>query len=114
MFFMGKTFLFGKTLSELIFNKWVLAGASIALGLIVTFLSTAGDPDPAWPRYWMVRPLVIVPLAGAAGGAFFGAMDVVRQKGGWYTVLGILLGLLVYLVGLWMGIVLGLDGTFWN
>jgi hypothetical protein len=111
---MGKTFMFGKTFSELIFNKWVFAGSTIALGLILLFLFTAQDPDPSWPRYWMIRPLVIVPLAGAAGGAFFEAMGVLRGKGGWYTIVGIVLGLLVYLVGLWMGFVLGLDGTWWN
>jgi hypothetical protein len=58
---------------------------------------------------------VVVTLAGAAGGAFFYfLMDRLGSRGGWKKALAITLSLLIYVVGLWMGTVLGLAGTLWN
>lgn len=89
-------------------------GAGVALVLIVLFLASAGAGNPEWPRFWMIRPLVIVPLAGALGGVFYYNMDHLRDRGGWRKVLANVLSLLVFLVVLWLGTVLGLDGTWWD
>ena len=62
----------------------------------------------------VVRPLVIILLAGVAGGTFFGLMDNVRRQGELNHTVAILLGTIVYLIGLWLGIVMGLDGTLWD
>ncbi len=96
------------------FVKPMLIGAGIALALIALFLSGVDDPNPAWPEFWMVRPLIIVPLAGAAGGAFFAFMRPLREKGGWMTAFAYVLCIVVFIIGLWMVSVLGLDGTLWN
>ena len=95
-------------------TKRMLQGAGIALILIIAFLASSGEPDPAWPKFWMVKPLIIVPLAGAMGGLFYFYMDYLGHRGGWRKVLAIILSVVVYLIGLWMGTVLGLDGTMWN
>jgi hypothetical protein len=92
----------------------MLEGAGIALILILIFLLGAGEPDPDWHRLWMIRPLIIVPLAGALGGVHYYFMDHLRYQGGWKKVLSIFLSLLVYLIVLWLGTVLGLDGTWWD
>jgi hypothetical protein len=92
----------------------VVIGALIGLTVIVTFLLQVHNPRPEWHEYWMVKPLLIVPIAGAAGGICFHLLESVRRKGGLASVIGYALSLLIYLVGLWMGIVLGLDGTLWN
>jgi hypothetical protein len=89
-------------------------GAAIGLLLIGAFLSTVHHPNPAWGTYWMVRPLIVVPLAGAAGGAFYYFMDYLGNQLGWNKTLVVLISLFVYIVGLWLGSVLGLDGTLWN
>jgi hypothetical protein len=94
--------------------KRMLQGAVIALILISIFLITAGEPDPAWPKLWMLRPLIIVPLAGAMGGVFYYLMDRFRDQGRWKTILVNILSLIGYLFVLWIGTVLGLDGTMWN
>jgi hypothetical protein len=88
-------------------------GAGIGLVLIGLFLIGAGEPNPAWPALWRIRPLVIVPLAGATGGAFY---YFVGQFGysGWKKILVNLLCLFVFVIGLWLGTVLGLDGTYWD
>lgn len=92
----------------------MLQGAGIAFPLILLFLVSAGAGDPDWPRFWMIRPLVIVPLAGALGGVFYYNMDHLRDQGGSRKALANVLSLLVYLVVLWLGTVLGLDGTWWD
>lgn len=94
--------------------KRMLQGAVIAFIAISAFLISAGAGDPAWGKFWMIRPLVIVPLAGAGGGVFYFFMDHLRYQGGWKLVVAHILSLLGYIVALWMGTVLGLDGTLWN
>ena len=48
--------------------KRMLVGAGIGLLLISLFLFSTGEPNPEWGKLWMIRPLIIVPLAGAMGG----------------------------------------------
>lgn len=95
-------------------SKRMLQGAGIALILIIIFLIGVDETDPSWPRLWMIRPLVIVPLAGAMGGVLYYFMDHLRNQGGWRKVLAITLSLIGYIIALWLGTVLGLDGTLWN
>jgi hypothetical protein len=93
---------------------FMLAGGGIALALIVLFISGVEESDPSWSKYWMVRPFVVLPLAGATGGAFFYFMHHVSHRGGWSRALAYCAGVLVYIIGLWMGTVIGLNGTLWN
>ena len=94
--------------------KPMLLGAGIALTVITIFLLGVREPNPEWGKLWMLRPLIIVPLAGAMGGAFFFLMDYQRQRGNWSKILTYLLSLIGFLFVLWIGIVLGLDGTLWD
>ena len=95
-------------------GKRMLIGGSIALILISIFLLGAGEPDPEWGRLWMLRPLIIVPLAGAVGGACYHFMDTWRFQNNWSKIGVSVLSLIVYIIGLWLGTVIGLDGTMWN
>jgi hypothetical protein len=95
-------------------SKRMLQGAGIALLLIIIFLLGVKNPDPAWGKLWMIKPLVIVPLAGAMGGVFYYFMDHLRYEGGWKKLLAIFLSLIGYVIALWLGTVLGLNGTLWN
>ncbi|HLA55526.1 MAG TPA: hypothetical protein VK623_05480 [Flavobacterium sp.] len=95
--------------------KRMLLGAGIALILIVIFLLPVKNPNPEWGKFWMIQPLVIVPLAGAAGGAFYYFIDhYLGCQGGWRKASATILSLIVYIIGLWLGTVLGLAGTLWN
>lgn len=62
----------------------------------------------------MVRPLIIVPIAGAGGALFFHLMEPFRYEGGWQKIVATFLSLIVFIVALWLGTVLGLAGTYWN
>ncbi|WP_341840705.1 hypothetical protein [Chitinophaga caseinilytica] len=94
--------------------KRMLVGAAIGLTLMIIFLSGVPDPEPEWGRYWTVRPLIVIAFAGAAGGAFFHLVDPLRFSGTWKKIAAFLLCLLVFVFCLWIGSVLGLDGTLWD
>jgi len=94
--------------------KHMLVGTAIALAVICFFVFSVDNPNPAWPAFWRVRPLIITPLAGAAGGACFYLIDHLLNHNGRRKALAVILGILVFIIGLWLGIVLGLDGTLWN
>lgn len=95
-------------------SKRILVGAGIGFMLIAFFLLGAGEPNPAWPKFWMVKPLLMVPFAGALGGVFYHFMDHLRYGGGWRKVLANILSVLVFITALWLGVVLGLNGTMWD
>jgi ABC-type transport system involved in cytochrome c biogenesis permease subunit len=92
----------------------MLQGAAIAFLLILIFLFGNDYSDPAWGKFWMVRPMIIVPIAGAIGGVLYYFLDDLRSQGGWKKILAIIMSLLGYIIILWFGTVLGLDGTMWN
>jgi len=94
--------------------KLMVIGAGFGLLLAALFIRSAGEGDPGWPQYWLIKPLIILPLAGATGGAFSYYLIQLTPKGGWKRILAIVLSLVIYLVGLWMGVVLGFHGTMWD
>ncbi|MBW3546507.1 MAG: potassium transporter KefB [Bacteroidetes bacterium] len=96
-------------------GKRMLQGAGIALILILMFLfSVGGEPDPSWSKFWIIKPLLMVPLAGALGGVFYYFMDYLRSQGGWVKIMAIIMSLIGYVVLVWIGTVLGLNGTMWD
>lgn len=95
-------------------KKRMLQGAAIALTVISFFLIGNDGANHQWSKFWVIRPLIIVPIAGALGGVFYYYMDHLRHQGGWKNVLAIFVSLIGYLVILWVGIVLGLAGTLWD
>ncbi|GAB3708634.1 hypothetical protein GCM10027592_44000 [Spirosoma flavus] len=95
-------------------RKRALLGAVIGLALISYFLLSLNHPNPNWPKFWMVRPLLVVPFAGACGGIFYYFTSHLSIRKGWQKIALNVLSFLVFIIGLWMGIVLGLDGTMWN
>ncbi len=95
-------------------NKRMLIGAGIGLLLISLFLAGVNHPNPAWGKFWMVRPLIIVPLAGAMGGLCNYFIFHFHGLFGVNKIIAALVSTLVFVIGLWLGIVLGLAGTLWH
>lgn len=89
-------------------------GALIGLLLISLFLLGTGEPNPEWGRAWWIKPLLLVPFAGAMGGMFTYFVSQQNLQSDWAKIVGMMISLLVFIVGLWMGFVLGLNGTYWN
>ncbi|MBK0379267.1 hypothetical protein [Mucilaginibacter segetis] len=94
--------------------KPALIGGSIGLAVIVWFLSQTHGGKPEFGPYWMLRPLIIVPVATAMGGAAFQFIRNLVQKPVGAKVMLTIFGLLVFVVSLWLGSVLGLAGTYWH
>ena len=93
----------------------MLVGAGIGLILISLLLSAAGDGRPEWGRFWMIRPLIVVPLAGAGGGFGTYLMEyLLGYQGGWSKIIAVVLSIIGFLIALWLGTVLGCAGTLWN
>ncbi|MBL7791907.1 MAG: hypothetical protein JNK77_06280, partial [Saprospiraceae bacterium] len=89
--------LFAQPINTASLVKRMLIGGGIALVLISLFLSGVDEPNPAWPKYWWIRPMLVVPFAGAVGGAFFYYMEHISKSGGVARVLAVIAGLLVYI-----------------
>jgi fructose-specific phosphotransferase system IIC component len=56
----------------------------------------------------------VVPLAGAGGGAFFYFMSRFGHHGAWVKWIARIVGVFGFIIALWIGTVLGLDGTLWD
>ena len=93
--------------------KPILIGAAIGLIAISFFVFGVDKPNPEWGKLWMIRPLIITPMAGAMGGAFYYFMDYQSSRG-FNRTIAVVLSMIVFIVGLWLGIVLGLAGTMWH
>jgi hypothetical protein len=102
-----------QSMPQLSLVKPMLVGAGIALLVISAFVFGVDNPKPEWGKLWMIRPLIVTPLAGALGGAFYAFMDYQSSRGLNRTI-AVILSLVVFLVVLWLGTVLGLAGTMWD
>jgi hypothetical protein len=94
--------------------KRTLIGAAIGLVVILSFVLRVNPNRPDWGQYWLIQPLLITPLAGAAAGVCNHFLDFLRHEGSTQKILANILTGFIYIVGLWMGIVLGLNGTMWH
>ncbi len=91
--------------------KPMLLGAVV--GLVAFFFFSRGEGKPEWGSLWKIRPLVVLLLSGAFWGVCFNYL--VRQK--FFPLSNtatIILGILGLILGMWMGIVVGFDGTMWD
>ena len=94
--------------------KQMLVGAGIGLLLISLFLLSVDEPNPEWGKLWMLKPLIIVPLAGAMGGLCNYFIVHFHRQVGVIKTIAMILSVIVFIIGLWLGAVLGLNGTLWN
>jgi len=114
MFLTQKNNLTEQPGNDVSFAKPMLIGAGIAFILISVFLFSVDHPKPEWGKFWMVKPMIMVPFAGAMGGLFYYFMNYLSSTQGFNKTVAILLSFIVYIVGLWLGSVLGLNGTMWD
>ena len=95
-------------------GKRMLTGAGIALVMISFFIISAGKGSPGWGDYWRIKPLLLTPCLGAITGLCYDVTEPLRRLSGWLGRLFLLVSLLGYFIGLWISLVLGLNGTMWN
>ncbi len=100
--------------TQLLLIKRALIGAIIGLVIILFFVLGADNPKPEWGHYWMVRPIIVTPIIVALAGASTYFLDPMRYAGGARRIIAYILTGLIYLFGLWFGIIAGLGGTLWD
>lgn len=93
--------------------KSMIIGAAIGLLFITLFLFGVNG-KVEWGQYWKIRPMLMVPFAGAIGGLCFYVLNYFRSLFGWNKFVIYFISLIIFVIGLWMGTVLGLVGTLWN
>lgn len=91
----------------------ILVGAGVAL-IAILFFIVGVESQPDWPELWRIKPLLLTPLAGAFGGALAYFSNRILQQAGLNKILALIVSLVCYLIVLWLGIVLGLNGTMWD
>jgi hypothetical protein len=94
--------------------KRMMIGAGIGLTLIAFFLISAGEGNPEWGKYWMTQPLFMMAFAGAMGGLCNYIAMRYHSQFGLNKRVALFLSIVVFIIGLYMGFVLGLNGTYWN
>ena len=94
--------------------RYALIGGIIGLTLITIFLLGVKHADPSWPKYWQLRPLLVVPIAAAGGGLFLYFVTALFGNNSWSKIVAVIIGMIGFIISLWLGTVLGLDGTLWN
>jgi hypothetical protein len=93
----------------------MLVGAGIGLALVTFFLIANTYTKPEWGKFWMLRPLIITPLAAAGGGLGTYFMEyILGYKGGLSKIIAVIISIIGFLISLWLGTVLGFAGTLWN
>lgn len=94
-------------------GKRMVIGAGIGV-LVISFFLIPSEANPEWGKFWMIRPLLVTPMAGAMGGLCNYVILNFYWMVGINKTIARILSILVPVVGLYMGVVLGLDGTMWD
>jgi hypothetical protein len=94
--------------------KRMLIGAFIGFAIISFFVFSVKNPNPNWGSLWMIRPLIVTPLFGAVGMLFFYSPILFQIQVSWKKIITLIFSALAFIFCLWVGIILGLDGTLWN
>lgn len=89
-----------------------LFGAVAGLLIISLFIFAEEHPKPEWGRFWWVRPVLVTPCLLALG-SYLAYRLLERGRGNWRILTGLLAALL-FVLSVWIGIVMGLDGTLWD
>ena len=89
-------------------------GALFGFGFISLFVFGADNVDPSWGKYWQIRPLIVTPLFGAIGSLAFYLRDIFPTKSVLSGTLILVASTIVFIMTIWVGLVLGLDGTMWD
>jgi hypothetical protein len=95
-------------------GKRMLVGSFLSLAMISIFVIGAGKGDPAWGDNWRIKPLLLTPFLGAMVGLCFDISEPLRRLNGWPGRSFLIISLLGYCIGLWLSLVLGLNGTMWD
>lgn len=94
--------------------KFAIAGAVIALILISLLIFSVNTPKPEWGQHWYIRPLIVTPFITSIGGIALYLLNLKDFKSKIINLILLIMSILIFFFFLWIGTILGLDGTLWN
>ena len=94
--------------------KRMLLGALVGFIVISMFVFGVKNPNPNWGQYWMLRPLIVVPIIASLSSLIFFSINIFGFPKAWRKILILVLSTIGFMIALWIGIILGLHGTLWN
>lgn len=94
--------------------KFAIAGAVIALILISLLIFSVNTPKPEWGQHWYIRPLIVTPFITSIGGIALYLLNLKDFKSKILNLILLIMSILTFFFFLWIGTILGLDGTLWN
>ena len=100
--------------SKMSFAKRMSIGFAIGLVIISIFVFGAPNPNPEWGPYWRVKPLILTPLISSLGILWLYLPSFVNTKSKIKSGILMIISIMVFIASLWIGLVLGLNGTMWN
>ena len=95
-------------------GKRMFVGGIISLLLISFFVISAGTGNPAWGEYWRIKPLLLTPILGALVGLCYDVTQPLREMKGGAGRVFLVLSFVGYGIGIFMSLVLGMNGTMWD
>ncbi|PVH27025.1 hypothetical protein [Sphingobacterium corticibacter] len=95
------------------FKIKMMFGAALGIFVVSPFIYGNTPHNDEWGFFWFIKPLVLIPLSGAVGGALYYLstryLQHILPK---WLLMG--MGTLLLAVSIWIGAILGLNGTYWN
>ena len=95
-------------------GKRMFVGGIISLLLISFFVISAGKGNPVWGEYWRIKPLLLTPILGALVGLCYDVTQPLREMKGGAGRVFLVLSFVGYGIGIFMSLVLGMNGTMWD
>ena len=102
-----------KIFTNLLSSRMLLTGG-IGLVVVSVFVIGAGKGEQAWGHYWQIKPLLLTPLLSAIIGLLYDLTEPLRKLKGIIGIVFSILSVLAVLVGIFISLVLGLNGTMWD
>lgn len=91
-----------------------LTGVLIGFAIISFFVFGVDAPNPDWGSNWRIKPLILTPLASGLGAFLAYSFFKLGSRFGVNKAVAFILACIMFLVILWLGVVLGLNGTMWD
>jgi len=92
----------------------MLIGAAIGLAIISLLVFPIKDPNPEWGSFWRLKPLILTPIVSGFGFLSYYLKEYINPKSDAGKIIVFLLSTFAFVVSLWIGTILGLNGTLWN
>lgn len=103
-----------KPLFTPLLGRRMLTFAIVGLVAIAIFVIGAGEGNPSWGKYWRIKPLLLTPFICAMVGLCYDITEPLRRLTGWKGNVFFVLSIIGALIGFWMSMILGLNGTMWD